>query len=151
MTAALSRIGAALTLFFAGMTGAWAYDTPEELVQAIYKPLLKGEMGAEDITWFSAETRAAWEAYLEEDPYGLGFSPIVDGQDFDLTAFEMGVAQTVDGRVEIAVRFENFGEPRELVYVLVDEPDGWAVDDIRSPGGEYPWSVREMLAQETAE
>lgn len=147
MKKTVQRIGAALALLLAGAAGAWAYDTPEELIEAIYSPLIEGGMGADDMSWFSAETRAVWEAFLKEEPYGLGFSPIVDGQDFDLSDFETGPAERVEGGVEIPVRFRNFGEPRQLVYVLVEEPEGWAVHDIRRIDGDYPWSVREMLAE----
>jgi len=121
------------------------HETPTALITAIYEPLLAGEWHEDEMAFFSAETRAEWQALLDEDPSGLGFSPLVDGQDAELADFailaESGSAQ----RAQVAVSFTNFGAPRMLVFALVPEDGGWRVDDISGTNEDGEWQLSELL------
>ena len=87
-----------------------------------------------------------WNALHDADAYGLGFDPVVDGQDFVVTDISIGSPLIEEGKTEVLVRFENFGEPRRMIYVLVQEPDGWKIDNIKAIHGEQIWSLRGVVA-----
>lgn len=137
---------AALVLLCATLTSAQAFDTPEALIEALYEPYLAGEIPNDQLGFFSSDTRVAWESLMEEDDYGLGFDPVVDGQDFDITEIAVSEPEAAGKGVEVVAEFENFGEPRVMIYTLVEEEEGWLVHDIEGMHGEG-WRLRELLGE----
>jgi len=125
---------------------ATAFETTDALIKGLYGPYLENEVPEDLAAYFSDDLEAEWVALAERDPYGLGFDPVVDGQDFTITEFEVSEPAAYEDGVEIRVSFLNFGAPRSLVYRLVQQADGWAIDDIISEG-ENVWSLRELIAQ----
>lgn len=67
----------------------------------------------------------------------LGFDPVIDGQDFEVR--RPTVSLDADGRV--VARFENFGQPVEVRWLMVEERGAWLADDLI--GAE--WRLREIL------
>lgn len=67
------------------------------------------------------------------------FDPVIDGEERELGT----VAYEAAGSAVIA-RFSNAGEPKILVYDLVQENGAWRIADIRSPG---QWSLTQKLAE----
>lgn len=83
--------------------------------------------------------------YLEktkDDPAGLGFDVLVDGQDFELSEFkihEAEISEMPSGRVagRVIVTFKNFGQPREI-WIGVERVEGerpWQLTAIRAEKG----------------
>ncbi|MDB5505513.1 MAG: hypothetical protein JWR75_151 [Devosia sp.] len=144
---------AALCLGFACTSAALAYDTPEELIDAVYAPYLAGEVPAEDVQVMqrSSELNALFDAAYAATPDGemgpLDFDPLVDGQDFDLDDLVIGEPE-IDTGVDvgtIAVSFSNFGEPRELTFTVVKEADGWHYLDVSRETSDYSYSLLDIL------
>lgn len=75
----------------------------------------------------------------------VGFDPLIDGQDFDLSNFDYASRET-DYGVEVRVRFTNFETPVDLTFELVETDAGWRVRQIRGRG-ESTWTVTELLDQ----
>jgi hypothetical protein len=145
MSVAIRLIGA-IAVTLAACLPAWAFDTPEELVSVLYDRYVRDDFPDDTRSYFSSRTQALWLALENEDPYGLGFDPIVDGQDYEVTALEIAEPVPVKKGVEIRVTFRNFGEPRDLVYRLVEEPEGWRIDDIVAES-DPQWRLRELLGE----
>jgi hypothetical protein len=143
------RLLAAPTAVFAflAVTHVWvhAFDTPEALIEALYAPYLADQIPDDQLDFFGSDTRAAWEALMEEDEYGLGFDPVVDGQDFAITEIAISEPEQAGKGAELVVEFENFGEPRLMIYTLINEA-GWLVHDIEAVHGDG-WRLRELLGE----
>lgn len=136
---------AALAFLATTLVPAHAFDTPEALIDALYQPYLAGEIPQDQLGFFSSDTRRAWELLMEEDELGLGFDPVVDGQDFDITGFAVSEPEPAGKGVEVLVEFENLGEPRVMIYTLVEE-EGWLVHDIEAMHSDG-WRLRELLGE----
>ncbi|TLD68579.1 hypothetical protein FEM03_21920 [Phragmitibacter flavus] len=81
-----------------------------------------------------------FEAIDEKPELAIGFDPLIDGQDYDITDFKIHpaeVSETPSGRRPglVVVTFKNLGEPREI----------WlGVEDV---GGERPWKLTAIRAE----
>jgi hypothetical protein len=135
---------AGLVVALTGFAAAQPFDTPEALLQSFYAPYLAQDAAFDDESeYFSADLQGLYEADAEATPEGemgaLGFDPFIDGQDWDITALEIGAAQTDGDAAVVVVQFDNFGETRALSYDLVREDGSWKIDDVASttPGSEY--------------
>ncbi len=64
----------------------------------------------------------------------LDFDPFVDGQDWEVTAVAVTVAEEGSDRVTGTVRLTNVGKPQTVIHELVRTADGWRIHDIRWPG-----------------
>ncbi|GLQ53469.1 hypothetical protein [Devosia nitrariae] len=142
----LAAPAAALAFLAATFVPAHAFDTPEALIEAFYGPFLVDEVPDDELSFFSKDTRTAWELLMEQDDYGLGFDPVVDGQDFNIAGFAVSEPEPAGKGVEVTVEFENFGEPRVMIYTLIEEDEGWLVHDIEAVHGEG-WRLRELLGE----
>lgn len=140
------RLLATVLAFVLVCLPAAAFDTPDALIKDLYGPYLDNQVPDDLSVYFSDDLEAQWIALAERDPYGLGFDPVIDGQDFTITELEVSDPAVYEDGVEIRVSFLNFVAPRSLVYRLVQQADGWAVDDIISEG-ENVWRLRELIAQ----
>jgi hypothetical protein len=138
MRAAIVAI--AMTLAIPAM--AQVFETPEALIEAFYQPYFGGEFHEDDAPFRSVALNALYDQDAQLTPDGemgaISFDPYIDGQDFDITAFEIGAVEVAGESATAEVSFENFGEPRTLVYELVYE-DGWKIDDVVSttPNNQY--------------
>jgi hypothetical protein len=127
---------------------AWAaenYDSPDALLTALYAPYLD-DTGRDDATpFFSDRLNALYAADEEATPEGevgaLDFDPVIAGQDFKITDLEIGTPAIEGGTAQVLVGFDNMGEKVVLDYSLVQESDGWKIDDIERKDGDYPWKL----------
>lgn len=133
------------------------FQTPEKLVAALYAPYQAGGKevipaplskealpGAEGgyLHRIFGDVVAGYLKGTEDDPAGLGFDVLVDGQDFELSDFrihEAEINETPSGRVagRVIVTFNNFGEPREM-WIGVERVEGrrpWQLTAIRAEKG----------------
>lgn len=64
----------------------------------------------------------------------LGFDPIYDGQDAEITELKIRLdpeLKVLRGTAHVKVTFKNFGQDADLTYLLREEAGGWRITDIR--------------------
>jgi hypothetical protein len=145
------RIVTVLSALLLLVPAAHAFDTPEALLDAFYQPYFSGDFPEDEAQFRSAELQALYDRDAEITPEGemgaISFDPYIDGQDFDLTEFEIGEAEISGDTATVDVSFLNFGEPRSLTYELVLEEDGWRIDDVVSSNPENEYRLSEIFAE----
>lgn len=141
-------------------TPAGAYDTPKDLVSAIYAPYLSGGQQADLQQFYStalkqhfadySERLAATEATAGREPADgsssvLDFNPFIDAQHALLLDLVIGEPAIVGERAVLTVSFHNFDQPSLLSIAVVKEADGWKVDDVSSMGEGEHWMLSWLL------
>lgn len=151
----MRRIALFCLLLLSSAAPAFAYDTPEALLGALYAPYSKP---FEEFDWASfdeaqfrsKELNALFEKDKAETADGdigrLDFDPYVDGQDYQLTEFKIGTPAISGDTAKVEVTFKNFDQPEDLTFALVKESDGWKVDDVVSHSEDYPYSLKEIMS-----
>ena len=56
--------------------------------------------------------------------------PLYDAQDMEIKNFAIGKAEVDGAKARVPVTFENFGEKKSLVFLLVKGATGWRINDI---------------------
>src|SRR5438093_6329282 len=56
--------------------------------------------------------------------------PLYDAQDMEIKNFSIGKASYENGKAKVPVTFENLGEKKTLIFVLVNSRSGWRISDI---------------------
>lgn len=139
----LAALASAMLLASPAPAFAQTFDTPQALIEAFYEPYFTDEFYDDESVFRSEELQALYDRDAEITPEGelgaLSFDPYVDGQDYQITDFEIGAPGIAGDYASVDVTFENLGEPRNLTYELVLEDGGWKIDDVFSttPGSEY--------------
>ena len=150
----LVPLAAALFLALTGLAAAQTYDTPESLLEAFYAPYFSGSFPEDESQFRSAALQGLYDADAELTPEGemgaISFDPYIDGQDYDVTDFEIGTPDIADEQASVDVTFSNFGEPRALTYDLVLEGGGWKIDDVVSTNPDNPYRLSEIFAEAAA-
>ena len=145
----LAPLTAGLFLGLTGLATAQTFDTPQALLEAFYAPYFSGEFTEDESPFFSDELEALYAADAEATPEGeigaLDFDPFVDGQDFELTDFEIGAPGIAGDYASADVTFSNMGRPTTLSYELVKEDGSWQIDDVVSTSAENPYRLSEIL------
>lgn len=88
--------------------------------------------------YFSAPVAYGWPAE------GVGFDPITNGQDAQITNVGVGPVSGGPGQaVHVTATFDNFGAPQRLTYVLNERPAGgpMAIEDIIADD----WRLSDLL------
>jgi hypothetical protein len=65
----------------------------------------------------------------------LGADVLYDAQDTEIKNFSVGRPVVKDGKSEVAVSFENFGQKQEITYLLTMEKEAWKIADIKYRDG----------------
>lgn len=145
----------ALCLVLAGAVPALAFDTPEELLKAVYAPYATP---SDQFDWAnydetplrSKALNALFAKDAAETPDGdigrLDFDPYFDGQDYELTNLRIGVPAISGSKADVEVTFENMGLGEDLMFHLVKEADGWKVDDVVSSNKDFPYSLKAIMS-----
>ena len=145
----LAALTAGLFLGLTGLASAQTFDTPQALLEAFYAPYFSGEFTEDESPFFSDELEALYAADAEATPEGeigaLDFDPFVDGQDFELTDFEIGAPGIAGDYASADVTFNNMGRPTTLAYEFVLENGSWQIDDVVSTSPENPYRLSEIL------
>lgn len=147
-----------LALALAAMvaTPAFAYDTPRELVDAIYAPYLSGQQHDDLLPFYSAHLRELFAQHAQRQivdaavhvpavPTGFDFNPFIDADNALLFDLKVGEPQVLGDDALITVSFHNFDHPSLLSLALVREADGWKVDDVASTGASSNWMLSWLL------
>jgi hypothetical protein len=112
---------------------------PVALLTAIYKTYTDigpGEDGVPELSGvYSKRLQALIDKDEKETPEGdvgrIDWNLFVDGQDWQLTELKIVPALKEATRAEVRATFNNFGEPRDILYTLVLENGHWRIDDIQ--------------------
>lgn len=136
----MRRLALALTLILAGITSAFAYDTPKALLEALYFPYFQG-YDYDWSDWHQTDFRSkALNALFEKDAAEtpddeigrIDFDPYINAQDYEITDFKIGEAKITGDTATVEVKFKNFGDAQDIVFSLVNEDGGWKIDDVES-------------------
>src|SRR6267143_4299883 len=60
----------------------------------------------------------------------LDGDPLYDAQDMEIKKIAIGTPSYADGKATVKVTFENFGQPKSFVFILVNGRTGWRINDI---------------------
>ncbi len=82
---------------------------------------------------------AASAASTRGDVAALDFDPVVDDKHHDLGPVAYEAASSA-----VITRFDNGGDPKIIVYDLIEENGAWKIADIRSPGH---WTLTQRLSE----
>jgi len=144
----------ALTLVALALTAlpAFAFDTPKDLLTALYAPYAKGD-SFDWSKWDESKFRSThlnelFARDLEEANGGIGrldFDPYIDGQDYRITGLKFGDPTIAGDTAKVEVTFKNFDTPEDLMFTLVKQTDGWKVDDVVSSNKEFPYSLKAIM------
>ncbi len=114
--------------------------TPEELVKDLYK-----QHDAENSPFFQTKNRQHVEKFFVKSLAGmiwkdsensegevgaLDFDPMYNGQDFEISEFEVGIAEIKGEKASLKVDFLNFGEAQTITFKLAKEKGLWKIEDI---------------------
>lgn len=143
-----------LALFAVAVTAfsAFAFDTPDALLKALYTPYSKGD----DFDWSKWDEAQFRSKHLNDlfakdlkeadgENGRLDFDPYIDGQDYVITDLKFGDAQITGDTATVEVTFKNMDSPEDLTFTLVKEADGWKVDDVVSHNKDYPYSLKAIM------
>lgn len=150
----LVALAAGLFLALTGLAAGQPYDTPEALLEAFYDPYFSGDFSEDESQFRSAALQALYDTDAELTPDAemgaISFDPYIDGQDYEITNFEIGTAEIAGDQATVEVTFDNFGEPRALTYELVLEDGGWKIDDVVSNNPDNLYRLSEIFAEAAA-
>ena len=123
----------------AGQTRTTA-KTPDALVKELYQAQ-KNKRGP----FFQTRSRALVDKYFEKSLADLIWKdartskgevgvidgdPLYDAQDMEIKKFAIGKATIEGSNAKVAVTFENFGNKKTLVFLMVNGRTGWRIHDI---------------------
>ncbi len=114
--------------------------SPEQLVKDLYE-----NHNSDSSPFFQNEDRALIDKYFvksladkiwkdanesEGEVGSLSFDPLYNGQDTEITDFNVGKADLKGTKANVKVTFKNFGDEQELVFDLTKEKGIWKIEDI---------------------
>jgi len=76
-----------------------------------------------DLIWNDARNSKGEVGVIDGDP-------LYDAQDMEIRKFAIGKPSYETGKARVVVTFENFGQNKTIVYLLVNGKSGWHIDDI---------------------
>jgi len=142
LVAALAALAAAPAL-------AQNYDTPTAMLKAFYKPYIAGDLPDDQEGFRSEWLNSLYQADEESTPEGemgaIEFDPYIDGQDYQITDFDIEELEVSDDAATVAVTFKNMGEPTTITYDLVYENGGWRIDDLAGENSDFSYRLSEIF------
>jgi hypothetical protein len=129
------------------------FADPKAVIEALYTPY-RGSY--DDFNWrrwdetqlYSKGLNALFEADRVEANGEIGridFDPWINGQDYDVSALEIGDPEISGDTATVAVDFKNFDTEQNASVTLVLEDGKWKVDDIENFEPEFPYRLRAIL------
>ena len=131
---------AGIAALFAGLWLAAAeagFRTPESLVRNVYAyygegaPDLSKGLPRDDATtrqFFDPSLRKAWSAPRSE-PYDF----LVQSPSWKLGPVTIAILRREYDKTYVTASFDNRGQPVTLNFILVNDPEGWLINDVESP------------------
>jgi hypothetical protein len=122
---------------------------PVATIEPLYQPYVEqaSDPGGQPLP-YSPELRAMMRALDErvdagEAEGGLGFDPVIDGQDYEIANVDVALEQPpADGRAVVRASFTNFGADVVVYYDMIETGGAWYIDDMHTP----QWTLRALLA-----
>jgi hypothetical protein len=142
----IKLFGSAMLLMLCAATLAPAQPTaakpksPDALVADLYKA-----HNAKRSPFFQTRSRARVYQYFEKDLADLIWKdavtskgevgvidgdPLYDAQDMEIKKFAVGKPTIEGNNAKVSVTFENFGQKKTLIFLLVNGRTGWRIHDI---------------------
>ncbi len=85
---------------------------------------------------YSARTAKLWEQYEslaeKNGDACMDFDMIVQGNDFELSDIEVEQVSGDADKAVVSAQFKNFDKPVTVMFDLIHDKDGWAIDEIVS-------------------
>lgn len=147
----MRRLLLAFAALVATVFPAFAYDTPAALLKALYTPYTTANFNWD--SWDESKLRSKalndlFAADLKEangDVGRLDFDPYIDGQDYEVTGLTLGAAAVTGDTAKVEVTFKNFDSAENLMFTLVEEADGWKIDNVVSSNKDYPYDLKAIM------
>jgi hypothetical protein len=142
-----------MVLTAAPVLAAATYHTPRALLTALYADKI-GSADPDSLTryqdYFSDHLNGLFKADAAKTQPGeslsLDFDPVIAGQDGEAEQLHIGKPVINGNKATVVVKFKN-GTPVTLYYSLVEQADGWKVDDIEDKGAQFPWKVSTIFTE----
>jgi len=87
------------------------------------------EKGLADMIWKDAVNSKGEVGAIDGDP-------LYNAQDMDIKKFAIGKPSYADGKAMVNVTFENFGQKKTIVFILVNGRTGWRINDLDYSDGD---------------
>ncbi|MBA3765429.1 MAG: DUF3828 domain-containing protein [Acidobacteria bacterium] len=119
--------------------------SPDALVAALYKQSKNNHS-----PFFQTKNRALVGKYFERNLAELIWKdalksrgevgaidgdPLYNAQDMDIKSFSIHPPIYKNGKAEVSVSFENFGQKQEILFLLILERAAWKIEDIKYTDG----------------
>jgi Protein of unknown function (DUF3828) len=129
-----------LTSMTYGQSAASNRLSPNALVADLYR-----EHNRKHSPFFQTRSRALLYKYFEKsladmiwkdaanskgEVGAIDGDPLYDAQDMDIKKFVIGKPSYENGKARVNVSFENFGQQKTIVFVLVNGRSGWRIGDL---------------------
>jgi hypothetical protein len=141
---------------------AAAEEAPDAVVAALYEAHAPRANDASiPPLWEDPETSARYfdddllalfvamkarQAATPDEVVGLDGDPFYDAQDWDISNLVVAPAEISGDAATVDVRFDNFGEPRHLIYGLLRGDGAWRVFDVTYVHPDRTYTLREILS-----
>lgn len=137
---ALLAFGASFSPGVSGQSRAASRTTPDALVKDLY-----WQHDHKHSPFFQTRNRALLYKYFEKsladmiwkDAVGskgevgaIDGDPLYDAQDMEIKKFVINKPTDEEGKAKVNVSFENFGQKKTIVFILVKGKTGWRISDI---------------------
>jgi hypothetical protein len=87
------------------------------------------EKGLADMIWKDAVHSKGEVGAIDGDP-------LYNAQDMDIKKFAIGKPSYGDGKAKVNVTFENFGQKKTIVFILINGRTGWRINDLDYSDGD---------------
>lgn len=133
-------LGASLSFVGRAQSTSTKRFAPEALVADLYR-----QHNRKHSPFFQTRSRALLYKYFEKNLADLIWKdavrskgevgaidgdPLYDAQDMEIRKFAIGKAVYDSGKARVNVSFENFGQQKTIVFVLVNGRSGWRIGDL---------------------
>src|SRR5260370_293987 len=114
--------------------------SPDALVTELYR-----QSGRKHSPFFQTRSRTLLDKYFEKhladliwkdairskgEVGAIDGDPLYNAQDMEIKKFAIDKATFAGGKARVNVRFENFGQEKNIVFVLGNGKTGWRICDI---------------------
>lgn len=125
------------------------FEDPRDLIEYAYQPYRDGSFPEDPYELWSPALLERWAlmvARTPEDEVGaVDFDPMINAQDYEIGEVVVGEPVFSGEHAIVTARFDNFGSPQEIRFVLVEGAAGWKIGDIESLTPGYEWRLSEIL------
>jgi Protein of unknown function (DUF3828) len=136
--------------FLSPAVHAGAGGDPVSTITTIYKAYQAAPDTAPDVgAVYSPRLQQLIDADRKNTPEGevgkIDWDVFVDGQEWKIGKLNVTlVSEAADG-AQVRAQFNNFDEPKEILFDLVRDGDRWLIDDVQSTTRGKRWTMSKAL------